>query len=132
MFLCSSAPHFFIVGGKKVSDISLNPSLSPSVTLNTDWLYGSIGGRGRIINNWFVVCGGTVGGFNANCTKRFVGNTLGTNDTLIAPEPFLHFYGFSLMLANNKQWQTGGQLASNKNFAELHHSAQISANFYLT
>jgi hypothetical protein len=54
--------------------------------------------------------------WHSNCTKRFVGNTLGTYDTWFAQEPNLHMFGHYLMLANKKQWQTGGQLASKYRF----------------
>jgi hypothetical protein len=32
-----AAPHFFIVAGQKVSDISLDPVLSPSIFTNVNW-----------------------------------------------------------------------------------------------
>jgi len=52
------------------------------------------------------------GVWHNSCTKRFVGNIYGLNDTWFGQEPNLHMFGHYLMLGNNKQWQTGGQLAS--------------------
>ena len=49
-----------ILGGKYITDLSLDPSVSPNLAGFDDWKLGVVGGRGRIVNNTFVVCGGGV------------------------------------------------------------------------
>jgi hypothetical protein len=79
------------------------------------------------VGKWFHVCGGAppTSPSHSNCTKRAIGDTTCTSDTSIDPEPKLHYFGHSLMLPNNKQWQTGGILASNVNLCYVMHIEYI-------
>ena len=52
------APHLMISSGRILTDLSLDPSVSPNVDGLVNWTIGSAWGRGRIVNNMFVICGG--------------------------------------------------------------------------
>lgn len=52
------APHLFVIAGKLITDLSLDTTISPSLSWFTDWTAAAIWGRGRIVNDTFWVCGG--------------------------------------------------------------------------
>ena len=70
------APHFYIVSGTTILDISLDPTASASVSGNAIWKLPSINGMGRLVNNWIHICGGgsivspSIKGLNPNLVNQ--------------------------------------------------------------